>query len=60
MALEVEYAKKNEQSSFQPMTGDEAEVTQVPNPPVIHREANNGSGELVQPFKYVFMQSLEI
>ncbi|XP_019735493.1 uncharacterized protein LOC109521854 isoform X2 [Hippocampus comes] len=59
MALEVEYAKKNEQSSVQPVTGDEPEVTQVPNPPVIHQEANKGCGELVQPFKFNFYNSAE-
>ncbi|XP_051939812.1 uncharacterized protein LOC127612983 [Hippocampus zosterae] len=58
MALEVEYAKKNERSSVRPVTGDEPEVTQVPNP-VIHQEANEGSGELVQPFKFNFYNSAE-
>ncbi|XP_077381116.1 uncharacterized protein LOC144021015 isoform X2 [Festucalex cinctus] len=57
--LQMELAKQAEQSSFQPETVDEPEVTQVPNSNDIPQEENKGSAKLGQPFRFNFYNSAE-
>ncbi|XP_061534749.1 uncharacterized protein LOC133403662 isoform X1 [Phycodurus eques] len=57
MELEMELARKTEQSSVQPAT-DEPEVKQVTKPD-IPEESNKGSEKLVQPFRFNFYNSAD-